>query len=309
MRDTGETLAARELIRSGNLRGARRILDDFLKKNPEAPLPRMLYASTYLDSDPEHALALAREGLALAPEHGIGHRVLGIAQLRCGDVSMALASLETALARDPDDVWAMLGMLELEIKRRNLTEAESWGKKALALRPQLAGALALLAAVSLDLQKLHKTRDYVKRALSIAPGHPSVQLAACWLAIREGRYGDAREHMQAGLASDPENRALRMMFRRFELSDRKWTGWFWRVAVDLRQQDTHPLSVSLLFLVGWCGSVALLLLTIFRYEPHWLIAVPLPFVSVLILMRWWTRFGMHVLSRPATEDIHLTDDF
>ena len=168
-------------------------------------------ASSFMSDDPAPLLAAAEanlaKALALAPNHALAHRGLGMVFGRTKRVPRAIEEFERALAIDPNlaRARASLGISLAFAGRAEETEAHVL--EALRLSPRdptsyvwflhIGGAKAYLAEYEAAAAWLRKSID-ANRNNAV----PFFYLAACLAHLR--RLDEARAEAKAGLAIDPK---------------------------------------------------------------------------------------------------------
>lgn len=229
-------------VRSGRLEEARAYLDARLAEEPEDIPLRLLRADLHLaEGDPEAAGAILRSIVETRPQSGIGHVALARFHLARGDLSAASAAAANGVARaeDPNAVRMLYaGILENEgdfagavDQYRALYEA---GVDSVVVANNLAALLAdhfgddpeLLAEAarislrlrSSDVPEFQDTYgwiqylqgDYEASLRSLAPAAEARPQNA-WIRFHAGmafakldRVEDARDHLNAALAIDPD---------------------------------------------------------------------------------------------------------
>jgi tetratricopeptide (TPR) repeat protein len=121
----------------------------------------------------------------------------------------ALASLESALGSDPEDVEAREGQAHLLLMLGRHSEALADARAALAKRPGDWRLLAWAAEAAGAEGETDAALDYWRRSVEINPLVPEHQSSLIDLLIRTGRPDEAREHCAKLMQIDPFNVAGR----------------------------------------------------------------------------------------------------
>jgi tetratricopeptide (TPR) repeat protein len=92
----------------------------------------------------------ARRALALAPASDEGERALGLVHLRAGNAAAAEGAFRRILARNPDDVDALVEVAALAADSRRWRDVRSLADRAIAADPKAIPAYALRALARLN---------------------------------------------------------------------------------------------------------------------------------------------------------------
>jgi tetratricopeptide (TPR) repeat protein len=152
----------------------------------------------------EHAAALARDAIALAPRNPGAHAELAAALRLAGDAAGAGAAAEAALALDPANPLALTEAARLALSRGDLAAAFARFEAAAAAQPDRPQPLLDLAAAAREAGDHARARDAALRATQRAPG-----AFAAWMALGAaeralGHAAAAREAFGRAAALRPE---------------------------------------------------------------------------------------------------------
>ncbi len=192
--------------------------------------------------DPAQAHQAAERTLALQPDCGEAHAILGLIDLAQGKEENAFAALQKATrlaptaaapwkalaemhsakgnreaaattlragiesASDPVDLLLALGRTLIEDGR--LREAASNLERALALRPSDTDILIALAETSLGMQENAEAEEYLNRALAISPALTQAVKKLARLLEALGRFAEARTVLERAIAAEPQSPEL-----------------------------------------------------------------------------------------------------
>ena len=117
----------------------------------------------------------------------------------------ALASLESALGLDPQDVEMRASKAQLLLQLGRHSEALAEARTALAKRPGDWRLLACAASAAQTEGQTDLAIDYWRQAVEINPLAPEHQLSLIGLLIRTGRLDEAETHCAKLLQIDPFN--------------------------------------------------------------------------------------------------------
>ena len=136
----------------------------------------------------EHAAALARQAIGLAPRNPGAHAELAAALRLAGDAEGAGAAAADALALDPANPLALTEAARVALARGDLDDAYARFEQAAAAQPDRPQALLDLAAAARDAGDHPRARDAAARATQRAPG-----AFGAWMALgaAERALGDA----------------------------------------------------------------------------------------------------------------------
>ncbi len=214
-----------------------RLLSGRIADDPSVLLA--LAQTSFAAGDSAQALQAAEQTLALQPECGQAHAVLGLIELGKGEQEKAFASLQKATrlaptsaapwkalagmhsakgnreaaattlragiesASDPAELLLALGRTLFDEGR--LREAASTLERARVLRPEDTDILVALAETALGMQQNAEAEDYWNRALVISPALFQAVKPLVSLLIAMDRLSEARSILERALAADPQS--------------------------------------------------------------------------------------------------------
>ncbi len=167
------------------------VLDALRRGAADEALPA---AQTLVDSQPDDIRAL---------------RLLAAAQRLSGDTDTALATLDAALERAPEDADLHLERAGLLLQARDLDRAEGALARSIGLDPNQFPAYIIQAQLALARGELDEAERLVRTAARIAPEHPHVGAVEGMLALRRGRPDHALELLSKASAVAPDEPLLR----------------------------------------------------------------------------------------------------
>jgi tetratricopeptide (TPR) repeat protein len=121
----------------------------------------------------DQAIIELKKAIALEPESGAGHLLLGQAYLAQRSVSMvaeAKAEFQQALDLDPSLVWARFYLAKVYIDQGRLDKAEVELEHGLKERPGIPHFLSLLGEVNRKLGRAERSIQLQQQTLKIDPG-------------------------------------------------------------------------------------------------------------------------------------------
>lgn len=112
--------------------------------------------------------------IELEPDNAQAYLSVGLAQLTLGRTDDAVATVRGLLARDPENVKAVIMLAEILLRRGDPGEAAGLFERAGELDGRIPRVWNSLAQCYLALQRTAAARDALKRSLSIDPDQPEV---------------------------------------------------------------------------------------------------------------------------------------
>ncbi|MGB7537009.1 MAG: tetratricopeptide repeat protein [Anaerolineales bacterium] len=201
-----------------------------------------LAQTSFAAGDSIQAQQAAEQTLALQPDCGQAHAVLGLIELEKGEQEKAFASLQKATrlapaaaapwkalaemhaakgnreaavttlragiesASDPAELLLALGRTLFDEGR--LRESASTLERALGLRPGDTDILVSLAQTALGMQQSAEAEDYLNRAIAISPALFGAVKPLVGLLKNTDRFAEARSTLERALAADPQSSDL-----------------------------------------------------------------------------------------------------
>ena len=154
------------------------------------------------------AKKLLGEAMEICPLHSDAHRTLAQIQMQEGDVDGAVASCSEALKCDPGNMWALILMGNLLLKKDDPEGAERYYSKVLDLYPHNPIALNNVAGVKLRTGQYGKALDLFDRVLEKDPAYANAHYGKAACLDHLGRMEEAFEAARQGCIQGkdtPEN--------------------------------------------------------------------------------------------------------
>ena len=133
------------------------------------------------------------------------HNNLARIHVRAGDLDEAEAEFQKALALNPHDADALLGLSGLAAMKGNRGRAEHLVKVALATNPDFPPALAQLGDLRRDAGDLGECVRLYREAVALHDASPGLYLGLGDCLQRAGRYPEAEEVFTRALQLDPDS--------------------------------------------------------------------------------------------------------
>lgn len=148
------------------------------------------------------------EALRRAPDDPVTHQILGTCYRRLGKADKAVASFRKALELDPDLVPARAALASVLAEQGDLDGAISELGTILESHPDRFGLH--LARADLEVRAGHpeKAVPDLARAVELRPSDVPARLTEHAVLAQLGRYGEARDVLEQGLAANAGNTAL-----------------------------------------------------------------------------------------------------
>jgi tetratricopeptide (TPR) repeat protein len=137
-----------------------------------------------------------------APEY---HYQLGVALMVAGDMPAATEALERAEQLDPRSGRTLIALGLALNEQKRYAEARPYLVRGLNASEGHADALAALAEAEEGLGQLELAAVHAGRALEMDTAHGVANLVTGMLAMRDARYGDARDAFLKAVAATPVN--------------------------------------------------------------------------------------------------------
>jgi Flp pilus assembly protein TadD/4-amino-4-deoxy-L-arabinose transferase-like glycosyltransferase len=141
--------------------------------------------------EPDRALALLREAVALQPARPDIRRNFGKALVASGRTEEGLAELVAALRRKPDDVEAMDTLGEQYLRLGRFEEAEAVARQSVAHAPAAALGHYHLGQALVQTGRIPAAEAPLRRAVELAPGNFNGVYSLASLLERLGRPAEA----------------------------------------------------------------------------------------------------------------------
>ncbi|HEY4583544.1 MAG TPA: tetratricopeptide repeat protein, partial [Lysobacter sp.] len=157
----------------------------------------------------DEALPAAQSLVGQQPDDLRALRLLAAAQRLSGDTDAALATLDAALDRAPEDADLHLERAGLLLQARDVDRAQAALARSIGLDPNQFPAYIIQAQLALGRGELDEAERLVRTAARIAPEHPHVGAVEGMLALRRGRPDHALELLSQASTLAPEEPMLR----------------------------------------------------------------------------------------------------
>jgi tetratricopeptide (TPR) repeat protein len=133
------------------------------------------------------------------------HNNLARIHIRAGDLDQAASEFEKALALNPHDADALLGLAGIAALKGNRARAEHLVKVALASNPDFPPALAQLGDLRRDAGDLEECVRLYREAVALHASAPHLYLGLGDCLQRAGQYPEAEAAFKRALELDPDS--------------------------------------------------------------------------------------------------------
>lgn len=197
---------ARHRAAEEDLAGASAALRRALEAAPNSEEALSVYARVCLAARAPLPAVLALEPLGrMHPRVREYAYLLGVAWMQLGDMAAAVEALERAVALDPGHALSHTAMGLAFNQQKRYAEDRRALEEALRLAPDDLEALAALAESREGLGELEAAERLSRQVLERDPDHPTSLLVRGMVAMKQERYAEARQSLEAALAADPDS--------------------------------------------------------------------------------------------------------
>lgn len=160
------------------------------------------HSLTIQDKDKE-AVEVAKQAVATAPDLDATHYHLAKAYLGARALELARASVQHAIALDPEDANNH-GLLALILHHANEHEgALRAAEQGLALDPEHLGCINVRSAELTHLKRHDEAGASIDKALELDPENPYTHSNTGWTWLHRGDHVKAMEHFREALRREP----------------------------------------------------------------------------------------------------------
>ena len=125
------------------------------------------------------------------------------------DLEAALASVRTAVQKEPHNALAWARLSELSLARGERTQALSAARRAAVLRPDLAHTMTVLGFAYLAQIKTAQAKQSFAEAINFDSASPMARLGMGLVKIRDGQLAEGRGEIEIAACLDPGNALIR----------------------------------------------------------------------------------------------------
>jgi arylsulfatase A-like enzyme/Tfp pilus assembly protein PilF len=190
--------------RLGEFREAAEIFQDVLEQKPDSNFAMIDRLSALINlGEYDRVIEETPAFLERFPEDPVLHEELGLAHFFKGEDDAALVSLDRSIELGPSPV-ALARVGEIQARRDNLGEAESWLRKALALDPRQPGAHYTLAQIAQARGRAEEALALYREELECDPRNYRAAFNAAVILKKEGRDDEAVRFYRRTIDANPD---------------------------------------------------------------------------------------------------------
>ena len=210
-------------------------------QSPEAREAKYLEKGKTEFSKKNYAVAVLdfKNAAAAKPWDAEPHYQLGLAYLAANDVKSADADLKQATDLNPRHVGAQLKLAELMVSshdKATLEEAQKHAQAVLALLPEDADALNVLARTDLRLGKPESAQSWVERATRKSPGNVTSWVVLAEVKLARKDVVGAENALRQACANAPKSAEAKTYLGKFYLAHDR--------APEAEQQFREALAID-----------------------------------------------------------------
>jgi predicted Zn-dependent protease len=186
---------ARVYLSTFRLYSASKVLDRWVKEDPDDPRPYLYLTEIDQRSDLEPSVLIGHYRMALQRDPTLDKARLGLADTLRDTQRSDEAEAEYAayLARNPRSVDGHVGAGQVALRKGDLKAAERHFAEALAVDPREPVALRELAQIDLRAGRYARARDRLKTVVEVDPYDPEVRLSYARALKMSGDEARSRE--------------------------------------------------------------------------------------------------------------------
>ena len=209
--DPGEAtlyaIKARSALLLGDEPRARQAINAALARNPQdaAALALRSELNLHYAGDPYQAVADAEAAVAAGTGHVGSYQALSEARLERGGEREAMAAIDTAIARTPQNAALHAQRAQILLTQKRMREAKAEIDRALELDPSLSIVRTALADYELLRGHPEAAREEALAASADNPGYSRALLALAEIDYRLGDTGAAIQQLDAADRLDPNS--------------------------------------------------------------------------------------------------------
>jgi tetratricopeptide (TPR) repeat protein len=167
------------------------------------------------------AVVQFRNALQIDPRFAAAHRQLGMAYLGLKNPESAFRELSSAVALDPANNSSRILLAELELQRRQYSDAQSNVQQILKSEPENAQAHAILGRKNLMTRNLPTAIVELEKVVSLKKGDPASYAALGATYLAAGRPEDAEAAYRKAVEANPKSVDARVALGEFYFTQKR----------------------------------------------------------------------------------------
>lgn len=205
-------MLARLQLAAGHLVEAVEFATEAKRRAPADPDVRLALARSLIAAGrPDEAEPEVRALLASQPAHAASHSVAGQLALVRGDRAGARAAFDRALARDPNSVEALEGLLALDVQAQRLAQAIARIDPRMSEHPENVELQFLAARTYTEAGDAAEAERALREVIRLDPHHLRAYVLLGRVYARQGRLDEAVAELDAAAAKRPSDVAAPTM--------------------------------------------------------------------------------------------------
>ncbi len=203
---TGQFQFGVALAAEGNLARAEQAWRQAAKLRPDLPAAQEALAELAIRKDDVELLMNSAEALIrINPKLANGYTLRGLGKIAKGDRAGAEMDLNTAMSLAPDDPTPYTRMGALRDREKRFSEAEKYDEQALAKNPDFIEALRGLVRVDLEQNQGAKAIARVQQQIVRSPSNSGFQVLLARLYAEQHQWPEAEEALVKATTMDSNN--------------------------------------------------------------------------------------------------------
>lgn len=197
---------ARQLAGQKEHREAAAVLERAIEIAPNSEEALRDYAHNSLAiKDPVGAMGALEPLTRMHPDNAEYPYLMGVAQLQVAGVGLAVESLQTSLALDPNRVLTLIALGFAYNAQKKFDEAKATLARSLVLEPEEVEALAAMAEALEGLGETEQAEYHAQRALARTPAHHAALYVLGKVRMSQGRFEEARDLFKRAVETSPDS--------------------------------------------------------------------------------------------------------
>jgi len=194
------------LILKNRLDDATKLNDQILKASPHDVEGLVYRGQIQLrQGNTSGAVSTLQEALRNDPDNAVAHYQLGIAYYQQHDDDHAQAEWHEAVRLKPDMTEAQQGLAQVQLRRGDTEGLLQTAQQLINAQPPAAEGFLMRAIVEISRQKFNDAESDLRKAMELAPASsaPYIQLGA--VRMLQKQFGEAEKLYQQALEKDPSS--------------------------------------------------------------------------------------------------------
>lgn len=294
------------LLELGRIKEARELISEVLyEQHPVYGLALSLLGLTYaMEGDTTKATQYGKEGLAILPDEGFVHYVMGLISFAKKANKSTIFHLKNAIELDPENELYYIKLAQVYFFQEKYSKARKNIEAALSLKPNYVEALLTSSQIALHEKNPILAKELIAQALQTDPTNFKLLEAKAVQANKEGDYDTAQFLFEQLVIKYPDKVYYQNNFLDAVLGKHKLYEWL--VLKPFRSRDSLPFTFKTDFLIIFLGFIPLGLLLNYSVWATTM-KVILGLVASFRLLAWSTRFFAHTFLKRKLWKLRIKD--